>query len=135
MSQIAIFGSVCEPHLRPQDSADRPRHRDGLEWYDMQDWNPWHEAIKAAYSVGASVIVLALTWFVGSRLTYRWNVRQKSREFQLSASHQFYVAYGEFFAVWKLWNRLDRAAAEFQDRRWELHKREAAAEAIGRGIS
>jgi hypothetical protein len=99
----------------------------------MQDWNPWHEAIKAAYSIGSAVIVLALSWLVGSRLTYRWNVRQKSREFQLSASQQFYVAYGEFFAVWKLWNRLDRTAAEFSDRRWELHKRAAAAEAIVEG--
>ncbi|MGA3240204.1 MAG: hypothetical protein ABSG03_28340 [Bryobacteraceae bacterium] len=57
----------------------------------MQDWNPWHEAIKAAYSIAGAVVVLALGWLVGSRLTYRWNVRQKSREFQLSASQQFYV--------------------------------------------
>lgn len=99
----------------------------------MQDWNPWHEAVKASYSIVSAVIVLALSWLVGSRLTYGWNVRQKNREFQLSTSQQFYVAYGEFFAVWKLWNRLDRTVAEFSDRRWELHKRAAAAEAIVEG--
>ncbi len=49
------------------------------------------------------------------------------------ALQQFYVAYGEFFAVWKLWNRLDRDAPPFEDRRWELHKRAAAAEAIVEG--
>jgi hypothetical protein len=99
----------------------------------MQDWNPWHEAIKAAYSFGSALVVLALGWLVGQRLTYVWSVRQKRREFQLSISQQFYVAYGEFFAVWKLWNRLDRTAAAFEDRGWELHKRAAAAEAIIEG--
>lgn len=99
----------------------------------MNDWNPWHEAIKAGYSFGSGALVLALGWFVGQRLTFAWNVRQKRREFQLTASQQFYAAYGEFFAVWKLWNRLDRNAASFEDRRWELHKRAAAAEAIIEG--
>jgi hypothetical protein len=99
----------------------------------MQDWNLAHEAIKAALSLGVAVVVLLLGWFFGQKLTYKWNVRQKSRELQLSASQQFYIAYGEFFAVWKLWNRLDRKADGFEDRRWELHKRSAAAEAIIEG--
>ena len=100
---------------------------------DMQDWNPWHEAIKTAYSVVGSALVLALGWLVGQRLTYAWSVRQKRREFQLSSAQQFYLAYGEFFAVWKLWNRLDCPASVFDERRWELHKRAAAAEAIIEG--
>jgi hypothetical protein len=48
---------------------------------------------------------------------------------QLSSLQQFSVAYGEFFAVWKLWNRLERDVVSFEDRRWKLLKRAAAAEA------
>lgn len=99
----------------------------------MQDWSLWHEAIKAAYSLGTAVVVLALGWLVGQRLTYTWNIRQRRRDFQLVVSQQFYTAYGEFFVVWKLWNRLERNVAGFEDRRWELHKRAAAAEAVIEG--
>ena len=99
----------------------------------MRDWNLWQEAAKAAFSCASGLVVLALGWFFGQRFTYLWNVRQKRREFQLAASQQFYAAYGEFFAVWKLWNRLDRGTASFDERRWELHKRAAAAEAIIEG--
>ena len=99
----------------------------------MQDWNPWHELIKAAFSFLSAALVITLGWLVGQRLTYAWNVRQKRREFQLSSSQQFYLAYGEFFVVWKLWNRLDRTAPASNERMWELHKRAAAAEAIIEG--
>lgn len=99
----------------------------------MADWNLNHELIKAILSTSSAAVVLALTWLVGQRLTYEWNVRQKRREIQLAASQQFYAAYGEFFAVWKLWNRLDRDAASADERQWELHRRAAAAEAIVEG--
>jgi hypothetical protein len=100
---------------------------------EMQDFNPWLEATRAGYSLVAGIVVLALGWFVGQRLTFAWNIRQKRREFQLTASQQFYSAYGEFFAVWKLWNALDHKAGSFEDRKWELFKRAAAAEAIIEG--
>ncbi len=100
----------------------------------MSDWNPGHEAIKAALTLSSTLIALLIGWFFGQRLTYLWNVRQKRREIQLATSQQFYLAYGEFFATWKLWNRLERGILEFEDRRWELHKRAAAAEAIVEGI-
>jgi hypothetical protein len=99
----------------------------------LDDWNLRHEALKSSLSTGSAAIVLGLSWFVGQRLTYAWNIRQKRRELQLSALQQFYVAYGEFFAVWKLWNRLDRKNLNFDERAWELHKRAAAAEAIVEG--
>jgi hypothetical protein len=99
----------------------------------MQDWNPWHELIKTGLSSIPGIIVLALGWVVGQKLTFAWNVRQKRRELQLAASQQFYVAYGEFFAVWKLWNRLDHDGPSFDAQRWELHKRAASAEAIVEG--
>lgn len=92
------------------------------------------EIVKFALTLVVAITTLGLGWFVGQRLTYRWNVRQKRREAQLSISQQFYSAYGEFFAVWKLWNRLDQASANFEDRRWELQKRAAAAEATIEGI-
>ena len=98
------------------------------------DWNPWHGAIKASYTLIVSIVTLGLGWIVGQALTYRWNIRQKRRELQLSATQQFYAAYGEFFAVWKLWNRLDRSSdSAIGERQWELHKRAAAAEAVIEG--
>jgi hypothetical protein len=100
----------------------------------MSDWNPIHEAINTMFGLVGTVIVLFAGWFVGQRLTYLWNVRQKRREFQLAASQQFYSAYGEFFATWKLWNRLERNLPEFEARRWELLKRAAAAEATVEAI-
>lgn len=99
----------------------------------IQDWNAWHEAGKAGYSLLVSSLVLLAGWFVGARLTYGWNVKQKRRELQLSSSQQFYSAYGEFFVVWKLWDRLDHTNPQFEEHKWELHKRAAAAEAIIEG--
>jgi hypothetical protein len=91
-------------------------------------------AVRAAMSLAGSVITLLLAWLVGQGLTYRWNVRQKRREVQLAVSQQFYSAYGEFFAVWKLWNRLSKDVGAFEERRWALHTRAAAAEATIEGI-
>jgi hypothetical protein len=96
-------------------------------------WNLSHELIKAVLSASGGILVLVLGWFIGQKLTYTWNVRQKRREMQLSASQQFYIAYGEFFAVWKLWNRLDQTKDNFEERKWELLKRAAAAEATVEG--
>jgi hypothetical protein len=93
-------------------------------------WSINHELIKAAISGASGIVLLASTWLVGQRLTYEWNVRQKRRESQLSSLQQFYLAYGEFFAIWKLWNRLDQNATTADERRWELLKRSSAAEAI-----
>ena len=93
------------------------------------DWNLNHELIKGLISGASGIVLLALTWLVGQRLSYQWSVRQKRRELQLASLQQFYGAYGEFFAVWKLWNRLDPKHTSHDERRWELLKRSAAAEA------
>jgi hypothetical protein len=100
----------------------------------MSDWNPIREAIKTLFALAGTVIALFVGWLFGQRLTYLWNVRQKRREFQLAASQQFYSAYGEFFATWKLWNRVERNLPDFEARRWELQKRAAAAEATVEAI-
>ena len=92
------------------------------------------ELFKAVLTCLSSLIVVAAGWLVGQRLTFSWNMRQKQRELQLASVQQFYAAYGEFFVVWKLWNRLDREAAGADDKRWDLQKRAAAAEAIVEGL-
>lgn len=51
-----------------------------------------------------SLVLLALAWFVGQRLSARWNLRQKQRERDLANAQEFHLLYGEFFAIWKLWN-------------------------------
>lgn len=92
------------------------------------------ELVRVGFTLIASALLLALGWFIGLRLTYKWNIRQKRREIQLSASQSFYSSYGEFFAIWKLWNRVDHKAPSFDDRRWELYKRAAAVEGVIEGI-
>ena len=100
----------------------------------MSDWSLHQELIKQGLSLCVTMVGLGAGWLIGQKLSYGWNVRQKRREFQLAASQQFYAAYGEFFATWKLWNRLERDNDDFEARRWELHKRAAAAEATVEGI-
>jgi hypothetical protein len=97
------------------------------------DWNLEHELIKGLISAASGIGLLVLTWFIGQRLSYQWSVREKRRELQLVSLQQFYAAYGEFFAVWKLWNRLSHDDTEYSERRWELLKRSAAAEATIEG--
>ncbi len=62
------------------------------------------EILKAALSLGVAVVTLALGWFIGQRLTVQWNLRQKHREHDLASGQEFYRLYGEFFAIWKIWN-------------------------------
>ena len=90
---------------------------------------PTHlELLKAALSLGVAIITLALGWFVGQRLTMRWNLRQKQREFDLSAANDFHRLYGEFFAVWKLWNYSLAAPGNGTITRSDLLIRASAAE-------
>src|ERR1700722_19702542 len=58
-------------------------------------------AIIAAFV--APVLTLGLAWLVGNSLTTRWDTVKKQAELDLAAMEQFYKIYGEFFAVWKLW--------------------------------
>jgi hypothetical protein len=69
------------------------------------------ELLKATLSAGVALITLTLTWFVTTRVTTSWNIRQKQRELALSSAEQFYALYGEFFAIWKLWDQHLRSGA------------------------
>lgn len=75
---------------------------------------------------------------VGSWLALYWNTRQKQRELDLSTAESFHRLYGEFFAVWKLWNYFIRDVGERElsgASRWEILKRATDAEAGVEAIS
>jgi hypothetical protein len=84
------------------------------------------EVFKAVLSLGVGLILGALGLLVGGYLTRRWDRLQRQREADLAAAKIFYGLYGEFFAIWKLWNKLESTAPE--ERRWDLHNRAAVAE-------
>ena len=86
------------------------------------------ELIKASLSLGISLFTIILGWLVGQRLTVRWNVRQKQRELDLSTAHDFHKLYGEFFAIWKLWNYSLTAQSGCTVSRSDLLVRACAAE-------
>lgn len=77
------------------------------------------------------IIGALLAWFVGYWLAARWSLWQKRRELALTAAKDFYRAYGEFFAVGKLWAySLKQLKDECPDEsRWQLLQRATAAEA------
>jgi hypothetical protein len=62
------------------------------------------EIIKSFFSLIVSLVTLGIGWLVGQRLSIYWAIRQKRRELELAAVSEFYKLYGDFFAVWKLWN-------------------------------
>lgn len=62
------------------------------------------EFLKAVPGFTLSLLTIVLGWFVGQKLTVRWNLYQKRRESDLASAETFHKLYGEFFAVWKLWN-------------------------------
>lgn len=64
----------------------------------------YQELYKAALALIVSLTTLGLGWLVTQRITVAWNLRQKQRESDLATAHDFHRLYGEFFAVWKLWN-------------------------------
>jgi hypothetical protein len=79
------------------------------------------------------IITLGAAWAVGNRLTASWGFWQKRREQALAATNDFYRLYGEFFAVWKLWDHwLRQSTSEdclVAERGWKLLERAIAAEA------
>ena len=98
----------------------------------FMDWKP--ETMKAFMNLLVALLTLGAGWLVGQRLSYRWAIRQKKREFLLAATNQFHAAYGEFFITWKLWNRLDRNDPSYAERRWQLLQQAAHAEASAESI-
>jgi hypothetical protein len=80
----------------------------------------------------APVVTLLTAWAIGYRLAARWSLWQKRREQTLTTTGDFYRLYGEFFAVWKLWENAvkhQNTAGGLDDRGWNLLNRAVAAEA------
>lgn len=83
------------------------------------------ELVKVVPALSVAVTTLALGWFVGNRVTARWDLRKKHRELVLANIEEFYRLYGEFFATWKLWANLGKERGEL---RRELLQRAAVSE-------
>ena len=92
--------------------------------------NPEHlELLKAFLNLVVSTTTLALGWLVGLRLSAYWNLKQKQRELDLASANEFHKLYGEFFAIWKLWNFAIRQAPEVSSvDRSKIFERACAAE-------
>ena len=61
--------------------------------------------------------LLMAGWFIAKRVVASYVLRtQKQREFDSGNAQQFYTAYSDFFAIWKLWNYyLERSENELPD--------------------
>ena len=78
------------------------------------------------------LLFLGAGWYIGKRLTASWAYSQKQAEQDLTAAADFHGLYGDFFAIWKLWNYFVRrgGTTEFQGgSRWDLLDRASRAEA------
>jgi hypothetical protein len=92
--------------------------------------------INEAPKFFGAFILLLLAWFGGLRLSVRWNLHQKKKEYDLITARDFHDLYGEFFAIWKLWNYYRKevagqslSAISSGASRWSLLERACNAEA------
>src|SRR5262249_35067117 len=79
----------------------------------------------------SSLLLLALAWGVGHRISTSWTLHQKKKENDLTTARDFHSLYGEFFAVWKLWNYFLKEAGSMASpgaSRWNLLDRACVAE-------
>jgi len=88
------------------------------------------ELLKAVTNLAVALVTIGAGWIVGQRISYKWNLRQKRKELTLTTINQFQAAYGEFFAVWKLWDKLEPNEDDYAVRRWDLLQRSAKVEAM-----
>jgi hypothetical protein len=81
-----------------------------------------------------AVLVLAslcLIWFIGYRISDRREMQRFRRQLDLASVEAFYKLYGEFFAVWKLWDaalRFPGSVPSQADHRRDLLLRATVAE-------
>lgn len=68
------------------------------------------ELAKGGISLAVTLVGLGIGWLVGQRLTYQWNLRQRRREADSATARDLQRLYGDFFAIWKLWNGAARGA-------------------------
>jgi hypothetical protein len=106
---------------------------DGQELITPERWNKILDAAAIETpKLLTTLIFLGLGWVIGKRLTVLWTRRQKQNEQNLDAARDFHALYGEFFALWKLWNYYVRdlgAEALPGASRWQLLDRACGSEA------
>jgi len=102
-------------------------------WITPERWNKVLDAAAVETpKLITTLIFLGLGWVIGKQLTVLWSRRQKQNEQDLDAARDFHGLYGEFFALWKLWNYYVRdlgAEALPGASRWQLLDRACASEA------
>jgi len=98
----------------------------------------YQELLKASLSLSVALITLALGWFVGHRLSVKWNLIQKQRETDIANVQDFYSLYGEFKEVSKVWRVIKRnkdpSLGIARDSRWSLLTRACAVESKNEAI-
>jgi hypothetical protein len=112
----------------------RPANEVHREGEDMQtQYTPVElELLKAFLGLCIALVTILLSGVGVNWLTTRWGRKQKDREARATEATNFAGAYGEFFAIWKLWNdavkrfELAELPATF---RWEVLQRATNAEA------
>ncbi|GAA4671059.1 hypothetical protein [Phytohabitans rumicis] len=91
-----------------------------------------HIVINGLPSLVTALATLTLGWFVGNRVTAKWDLTRKHREQDLATVQSFYAAYGDFFGIWKEWDGILRDKFPLEDRqalRHELYRRSCTADA------
>jgi hypothetical protein len=90
----------------------------------------WSASIQAIPTFIGSLVLLLLAWLIGQRITTTWNVRQKQKENDLENAREFHGLYGEFIAIWRLWNYFlsNESVSSDSARGWALYDRAYTAE-------
>lgn len=90
----------------------------------------WLASIKAIPAFMGSLVLLLLAWVIGQRISTAWNIRQKQKENNLENAREFHRLYGEFIAIWRLWNYFisNESISANSARRWDLYDRACTAE-------
>jgi hypothetical protein len=105
----------------------------GPAWITPERWNKMLDAAAIETpKLLTTLIFLGLGWMIGKQLTVLWSRRQKQNEQDLDAARDFHALYGEFFALWKLWNYYIRdlgAEALPGASRWQILDRACDSEA------
>jgi hypothetical protein len=126
---VGICALLATPSLVLAQAVSLP----GVEWMTPDRLNKMLDSAAVEIpKLLTYLIFLGLGWLIGKRLTVLWSRRQKQNEQDLDAVREFHAVYGEFFALWKLWNYYIRnlgAEALPGASRWELLDRACQSEA------
>jgi hypothetical protein len=126
---VGIGSLLTMPSLVLAQSVSLP----GVEWMTPERLNKMLDsAAVETPKLVIYLIFLGMGWLIGKRLTVLWSRRQKQNEQDLDAARDFHAVYGDFFALWKLWNYYNRnlgADTLPGASRWELLDRSCQAEA------